>query len=162
LDYQDFESTYRNLSDEQLQLVLDDRADLLPIAVAALDREVRRRQVKPSEPPHWLRKPGSSDDVYSLEDYPEYVQLVVRIRRLSRLWYLKAISPFIFVLALSRSTSKDFPQLVVASLFWAMFYGLYLFWLRTRLLGYRCPQCSNPFGRGNDCFNCGFPRSVTK
>lgn len=45
----DYQSYYEQLTDDQLRLVLADKQDLLPEAVAVLDREVKRRNlVQPS------------------------------------------------------------------------------------------------------------------
>lgn len=154
---QDFESNYQNLSDVQLLSVLADKTNLLPEAAIALDKEICRRQLSAAPHPRWFR---GEEEVHCLEDYLEYKQSVDQARKLSRLWYLRAMAPFILVLILSRVSSRDYPLLIFPSLIWAFAYAAYLFSLKMRLLGYRCPQCSESFGRGEACFNCGFPRKI--
>jgi hypothetical protein len=49
MDQNDFESSYEQMSDGELARVLRDRRDLVPEAVSALDREIQRRNLDPSQ-----------------------------------------------------------------------------------------------------------------
>lgn len=71
MELTDFQRQYEHLTDEQLLAVSADSSDLVPEAAAALNAEIRKRAVKPSEPTRWLRRPGSSERVESLQDCEE-------------------------------------------------------------------------------------------
>lgn len=160
MEMQDFESYYASLADDQLLDVLADKQDLIPEASIALEREVHKRSLT-ARHIKWLRDPNSIEEVRSLDDYPDYRKLVERLTRLSRFWYLRAMSLFILVLILSKLTARDYPAFVLISLGWACFYVIVLLYWRFRLLSVVCPQCGKRFGRGSECFNCGFPRSLS-
>jgi hypothetical protein len=49
MNEQSFEATYAQMSDAELARVLRDKRDLVPLAVSALDREVHRRNLDPSQ-----------------------------------------------------------------------------------------------------------------
>ena len=71
METRDFELYYESLADDQLLQILADNNDLVPEAVAALDREAKKRGLKQPEPTNWFRRPGSNEQVHYLDDYPE-------------------------------------------------------------------------------------------
>jgi hypothetical protein len=157
-----FRRHYEQLTDSDLALVLADKQDLVPEAAEALDQEIQRRHFVLPGPPQWTREPGSDKCVNSLEDYSEYRRLVDGKKTFGRYWYLLAIGPFVLGLALGRTSFENSALLIGVTLTWAMCVVVYGLVLNLRFLGFRCPQCSQSFGRGSECFNCGFPRSGTK
>jgi hypothetical protein len=159
VDTDSFGKYYEGLTDDELTQVVADRKDLVPEASSALDREVSKRHLKATEPPHWIKTPDSSEAVGSLEDYKQYRELLERKRSFGRLWYFVAIGPMILGLVLGRLVFENSETLVLISLAWAMCVAGYMLFLNIRFLGFRCPQCSQSFGRGSECFNCGFPRA---
>lgn len=154
-----FRQYYAQLTDDELARVLADKQDLVPEAVGALDQEVQRRHVVLPAAPQWTRHPGSDESVGALEDYDAYRNLVERKKTFRRYWYLLAMGPFVLGLALVRAKVENSVLFMIVTLGWAMCVALYGLILNTRFLGFHCPQCSQSFGRGAECFNCGFPRS---
>lgn len=157
-----FRQHYEQLTDDELAQILADKQDLVPEAVQALDQEVQRRHFVLPEPPKWTRQPGAEERVESLEDYDEYRRLFERKKTFGRYWYLVAMGPFVLGLVLGRSAFANSIVFIVITLSWAMCVAVYGLNLNARFLGFKCPQCSQGFGRGAECFNCGFPRSTTK
>ncbi|MGA3135520.1 MAG: hypothetical protein ABSC88_05965 [Terracidiphilus sp.] len=157
-----FRKHYEQLTDNELAQVLADKQDLVPEAAQALDQEVQRRHFVMPEIPQWTRQPGSVERVKSLEDYDEYQSLLERKNTFGRYWYLVAMAPFVLGLVLGRNSFANSIVFITVTLSWAVCVAVYLFILNARFLGFKCPQCSQGFGRGAECFNCGFPRSTTK
>jgi hypothetical protein len=157
-----FGQRYERLTDNELAQVLADKQDLVSEAAEALDQEVQRRHFVLPAPPEWTRQPGSDERVGSLEDYGVYRCLVERKKTFGRYWYLLAMGPFVLGLVLGRTSFENSAVLIVATLSWAMCVAVYGLILSVRFMGFRCPQCSQSFGRGSECFNCGFPRSAAK
>ena len=157
-----FRGHYAGLTDDELLRVLDDRKDLVPEATAALDLEIGSRHLAPSEPQHWVKTPESSEPVHSLEDYEEYRQLLKKKLTLGRIWHVVALAPFVLCLIFARRAVDNSMALLFLTLGWALCVVGYMLVLNLRFLGFRCPQCSQSFGRGSECFNCGFPRSPRK
>jgi hypothetical protein len=166
MNQEDFRQHYERLSDEELGTILADRRHLVPDAASALDREVQRRGTKPSQPTRWMREPGSDEQVASLENYSGYKGISRRSRFWSRYGYVVAILPFVLVLTLGRLLGTrwldDSPFLVITALGWAVIVALYALSVFLRVLAFKCPQCGRGFGRGMECFNCGFPRTPKK
>jgi hypothetical protein len=156
----DFKQSYERLTDNELAQVLADKESLVPEAAEALDREVQRRHFVPPAPPTWTQPPDSVEPVNCLEDYSKYQELVAKKKSFGRYGYLLAMGPFVLALAPAVKLNNGISSVLIgATLSWTIcvvFYGLIL---NTRFLGFRCPQCSQSFGRGSECFNCGFPRS---
>lgn len=160
MNQQSFREYYENLSDDQLQQIMADRKDLVPEAVVALESEIRKRQLKPLDPPHWVRQSDSDERVYSLNDYPAYQKLDQRRRVVRRYMYFIALAPFVIGLVLGRNTLGNSLVFIVLSMGWAMCAAAYGIYINFRFLGFKCPQCSQSFGRGEECFSCGFPRNA--
>jgi hypothetical protein len=157
-----FQRHYEQMTDDEFALVVADKQDLVPEAVEALDWEIQRRHFLPPEPPQWIQPPNSQVLVESLEDYEEYRRLTMRKKTFDRYWYLFAMWPFVLGLVLGKTFFENSVVLVVAALAWAICVAIYGLIMNMRFLGFRCPQCSQGFGRGAECFNCGFPRSTKK
>jgi hypothetical protein len=157
-----FQNHYEQLTDDQLGLILADRQDLVPEAAEALVHEIQRRKLVMPKPPVWTRQPGSDERVQSLLDYEDFRQLVKRVRLARRYGYLIALGPFVLGLVVARQAFENSLAFMVATLTWAICVVVYCLILNTRYLGYRCPQCLQSFGRGAECFNCGFPSGATK
>jgi hypothetical protein len=158
-----FQRRYEQLTDSELGQVVADKRDLVPEATEALEVEVQRRHFVPPAPPQWTQQAGSDKPVLCLEDYSDYRALVERKKNFGGYWYLVAMGPFILVLLLARKSFEISVVLITGTLSWAICVAVYGLVLNARLLGFRCPQCSQSFGRGSECFNCGFPRSpITK
>ncbi len=157
-----FRKNYEQSTDNELAQVLADKQDLLPEAAEALDREVQRRQFVMPKPPQWTRQPSSNGSVESLEDYEEYGRLIAKRKTFGRYWYLFAMGPFVLGLVLWRKPFENSTVFITVTLSWALCVALYGVILNARFLGFKCPQCSKGFGRGAECFNCGFPRSMEK
>ncbi|MGA2352148.1 MAG: hypothetical protein ABSF70_17060 [Terracidiphilus sp.] len=149
---------YDHLTDDQLAAILEDKRDLVPEAAAALDAEVQRRNVTLPEPIKWARQSGLDENVKSLEDYSDYQQLVGRQKSVGRYWYFVAMGPIILLLVLARKALEN-ATFVILALGWAVCVAGYVFSLTSRVLAYKCPQCSHVFGLGAECNFCGFPRS---
>jgi hypothetical protein len=81
-----FRAYYENLTDDQLLQIVADKADLVPQAAAALDSEVRKRKIMPTEPQRWIRDASSDEQVQSLEDYSDYRQLSQKRQTVGRYW----------------------------------------------------------------------------
>lgn len=160
MSLEDFRKYYEQAKGDELGQVLKDKQDLVPEAAEALDQEIRKRQFVMPEPPRWTRQPGSEECVESLEDYSEYRNLLERKKTFGRYWYLVAMGPFVLGLALGKTLFENSMVLIVVTLSWATCVAVYGLTLNVRFLGFRCPQCSQGFGRGSECFNCGFPRSM--
>src|SRR5579863_319764 len=64
---QSFEATYAQMSDGELAKVLRDKRDLVPEAIAALDREIQNRRLDPSQlrklHPHSIDGPHHPTDL---------------------------------------------------------------------------------------------------
>jgi hypothetical protein len=156
-----FRKYYEQLTDDELANVLADKHDLVPEATEALNQEVQRRHFVMPEPPQWTRQPRSHERVESLEDYEEYRNLLKRMKTFGRYWYLVAMGPFVLGLVLGRTLLENTVTFVVVMMAWAMCVAVYGLSLSARFWGFQCPQCLRGFGRGAECFNCGFPRSTT-
>lgn len=150
---------YERLTDDEFAQVLADKQDLVPDAAEALNQEVQRRHFVMPEPPQWTRQPGSEERVKSLEDYDEYRNILQRKKTFGRYWYLVAMGPFVLGLVLGKTLFENSIAFVIVTLSWAMCVAVYGLILNARFLSFKCPQCSKGFGRGAECFNCGFPRS---
>src|SRR5690348_1332155 len=99
---QEFSLYYAGLSDDQLVEVLKDRTDLVPEASAALDCEVQRRGLNPSETQEPVRLPNPDDDIHALDDDLSYVQLLRRKRLFDRFWYWFAFGPVALLMMSAR------------------------------------------------------------
>jgi hypothetical protein len=153
-----FRAYYEGLTDDQVLQIMADKADLVPDAAAALNSEVRKRKLKPPEP-HWLRESGSDEQVKSLDDYSAYLQLNHRRKTVRRYGYLLALGPFVLGLVLGRKSLENSMTFIAFTMAWAMCVAAYGIYINFRFLAYKCPQCSERFGQGTECFSCGFPRS---
>ena len=156
----DYQSYYEQLTDDQLRLVLADKQDLLPEAVAVLDREVKRRNLGPAELPHWKPLSETNQPVRCLEDYPEYYQLAARRRLANRFAIPIALAPLVLGLAFAKRVVENPEGFALLAGAWCLVVVLYAWSLSVRWFRFRCPQCGESFGRGGDCFYCGFPRSA--
>jgi len=154
-----FQRRYEQLTDNELGQVVAEKRDLVPEAAEALEMEVHRRHFVSPPPPQWTQQPGSDKPIRCLEDYDEYKASVERKKTFGRYWYLVAMGPIILGLVLGRKSFENSVVLVTATLTWPLCIAVYGLILNARLLGFRCPQCSQSFGRGSECFNCGFPRA---
>ncbi len=157
-----FQEHYEQLTNDELAQVLAGKEDLVPEALKALNREVEKRNFVMPESPQWSRRPGSEERAKSLEDYEEYRTLLERKRTFGRYWYLVAMGPFVLGLLLGKTLFENSIVFIFITLAWAMCVAIYGLILNAHFLGFKCPQCSQSFGRGGECFNCGFPRSATK
>lgn len=162
MSLEDFRKHYEQSTDDELAQVLADKQDLVPDAAEALDQEVQRRHIVLPGPPQWPRQPGSGERVDSLEDYGEYRSLLKRKKTFGRYWYLAAMGPFVLGLVLGKTLFENSMVFIIITMSWAMCVAVYGLILNARFLGFHCPQCSQGFGRGTECFNCGFPRSTKK
>jgi hypothetical protein len=153
-----FEQYYAALTDDQIEQVQIDRKDLVPEALSALDREVKRRHLGPSEPPRWIRQPDSDEETQSLEDCYGYQRLLRKKRFMDRFWYLLAFGPVILLILSAKYAYKN-PENLKSGLGWAILMMGYWAFLKLRLSAYSCPECAQRFGPGAACFHCGFPRS---
>src|SRR5271169_1405498 len=154
MSLEDFRKHYAESTDDELALVLADKQDLVPDAAEAVDREVQRRHIVLPEPPQWTRQAGSAERVESLEDYGEYRILLKRKKTFGRYWYLVAMGPFVLGLILGKTLFENSILFVIITMSWAMCVAVYGLILNARFLGFHCPQCSQGFGRGGECFNC--------
>jgi hypothetical protein len=157
-----FQKHYQQLTDDELAKILADKEDLVPEALKALGLEVERRHFVMPERPQWSRQPDSEERVKSLEDYEEYRNLLERKKTFGRYWYLVAMGPFVLGLLLGRKLFENSVIFIFITLSWTMCVAIYGLILNARFLGFKCPQCSQSFGRGGECFNCGFPRNAPK
>ncbi len=114
------------------------------------------------ERPQWSRNSDSEERVESLEDYEEYRNLLERKKAFGKYGYLVALGPFILGLLVARALFENSIVLIVIALSWTMCVAIYGLVLNARFLGLQMSSCSQGFGRGAECFNCGFPRSATK
>jgi hypothetical protein len=162
MSLEDFRKHYAESTDDELALVLADKQNLVPDAAEALDQEVQRRHIVLPEPPQWTRQANSAERVESLEDYGEYRSLLKRKKTFGRYWYLVAMGPFVLGLVLGKTLFENSIVFVIITMSWAMCVAVYGLILNARFLGFHCPQCSQGFGRGGECFNCGFPRGAKK
>ena len=153
-----FQQYYEHLTDDQLSQVVDDRKDLVPEAIAALDREVSRRHLKPPQPPIWTRQQDSDDSANSLEEFDRYRWLMRQKRFVERFWYLFALAPFVIVSLTQKNAFQD-PENIKTCVGFCILFAFY--WLRLifKYVTFVCPQCSERFSSGATCVNCGFPRS---
>jgi hypothetical protein len=83
-----------------------------------------------------------------------------RKKTFRKYWYLVAMGPFALGLLVGRTLFENSMVFIFITLSWAMCVAIYGLILNARFLGFKCPQCSQGFGRGAECFNCGFPRSA--
>ncbi len=157
-----FREYYERLTDDEFAQVFADKQDLMPEAAEALDQEAQRRQFVMPGPPQWAPLPGSEVPAESLEDYDAYQNILQRKKTFGRYWYLVAMGPFVLGLVPGRTLFENSIAFIIVTMSWAMCVAVYGLILNTRFLGFRCPQCSKGFGRGSECFNCGFPRSTSK
>jgi hypothetical protein len=162
MNQMDYQSNYEQMTDDQLRLVLADRQDLVPEAVAALDCEVQRRKLGPAEPPHWEPIADTNQPVRCLEDYPKYRVLTAKKQRASKYAIPVALAPFLLGLVFARRTVENSDVFMLLALGWCMIVAFYAWSLSIRWFGFRCPQCGESFGRGKECFSCGFPRNAAK
>jgi hypothetical protein len=153
-----FQKYYAALTDDQLEQVQIDRKDLVPEALSALDREVKRRHLRPSEPPRWIRQPNSDEQIQSLEDCYDYQRLQRKKRFMDKFWYLLAFGPVVLLVLSEKYAYKD-PENIGLSLGWVILILGYWVFQKLRLTAYTCPECAQRFGDGVACFRCGFPRS---
>jgi hypothetical protein len=156
----DYQSYYEQLTDDQLRLVLADKQDLVPEAVAALDREVQRRKLGPAEPPQWNPLADTNQPVRCLDDYPEYRELTAKRRKANKYAIPIALAPFLLGLVFARRAVENSDAFVLLTLAWCLVVVFYAWSLTIRWFRFRCPQCGESFGRGKECFSCGFPRSA--
>jgi hypothetical protein len=108
---QTFETTYAQMSDGELAKVLRDRRDLVPEAQTALDREIQKRNLDPSQlrklKPHSIDRPWHSTSVGRLSEKIGLEQM--RTKRIRGLWLLALIVlGAVFAFALDRF---GFPEL---------------------------------------------------
>jgi hypothetical protein len=157
-----FQHHYEQLTDNEFALVVADKQDLVPEAVEALDLEIQRRHFVLPEPPQWTQHPGSQVHIACLDDYEEYRRLVMRKKTFGMYWYILAVGPFVLGLVLGRTFFENSVLFVVATMAWAICIAIYGMIMNMRFLSFQCPQCSQGFGRGAECFSCGFPRSMKK
>ncbi len=166
MNQEEFRKHYERLSDEELGTIFADKKHLVPDAVSALDREVQRRGTKPAKPVTRIRKPGSDEHVKCLEDYSEYQAICRKARFWGKYGYVIAVLPFVLLLALGRVLGThwldDSTFLAISTFVWGMLVAVYALSVFFRRLGFNCPQCGRGFGRGDECFNCGVPRSRKK
>jgi len=162
MNEQSFQAYYQHLTDDQLRDVLADKQDLVPEAASALDAEVQRRKLGPPEPPRWKPLPDTNRPVCSLEDFPSYRDLTAKRRFANRYAVLIAIAPLSLGLAFAKQKLENSIVFLFLSLGWAFVVAAYALSAVTRWLGFRCPQCGESFGRGAECFSCGFPRNESK
>jgi hypothetical protein len=153
-----FDQYYEQLTDEELVQILSDREDLVPKALAALDREVQRRHLRPSAPPNWTPGPDSEEGMHSLEDNYAYQRLLKEKRFMDRFWYWLALIPLILLIFPERYAYRD-PQSVSSSVALIILIAGYWLFLKLRLAAYSCPECGQRFGSGDACYRCGFPKS---
>jgi hypothetical protein len=90
---QTFETTYAQMSDGELARVLRDKRDLVPEAVSALDREIQKRNLNPSQL-HNL-KPHSIDRPWNRTPMGHFSQEIgldkMRTKRIRGVWLLVLI-----------------------------------------------------------------------
>jgi hypothetical protein len=159
MELSDFQRNYEHLTDEELLAVASDSSDLVPEAAAALKAEIRKRGVKSPEPTRWMRQPGSSEQVESLQDYEEYRRLCRKRQVMRRYWYVLAIGPFFLGLLLGRRVFENSVFLILLTLAWALLVVGYSLVLTLRWTTLRCPQCSQRFGIESECSYCSFRRN---
>ena len=58
------------------------------------------------------------------------------------------MAPFVLGLVLGRDTFGNSVPLVILSVAWAMCIAAYGLFINFKFPGFRCPQCSERFGRG--------------
>jgi hypothetical protein len=99
--------------------------------------------------------------VRGLEDYDDYIRLRDRKVRVNR-WALGIVSGMLVLKFLEERTAHRFDRIgvIVAAVGLVAFalaaaYGITLTFHYTV---YKCPQCSDRFGLGDECRLCGFPR----
>jgi len=159
MDEAAYRQYYDQLTDDEVVAILADKVDLVPDAVAALEAEAQRRKVTLPKPIKWTRQPGSDEEVKSLEEYGAYRQLLEKRKSVSRYYYFVAVGPFVLGLLFARKLIEDSNIFIVLTMGWAICVLTYGLSITFRVLAYKCPQCSNVFGRGSECNTCGFPRS---
>jgi hypothetical protein len=102
MNEQSFEMTYAQMSDEELARVLRDKRDLVPEAVSALDLEIHKRNVDPSQL-HRLR-PRSIDKPWhrtSLGRLSEKIGIEkLRGKRIRGVWLLVEMSLSVLLIAI--------------------------------------------------------------
>ena len=156
-----FEQEYAAMTDDQLLQVQADRKDLVPDALAALDREVQRRDLTPSSVPRWVPGPDSDDGTRCLEDVLGYRSLDRTRRFLGRFGYWIALGGVVLDLLSAKYAYKN-PDTYKTIVGWlALVFGYWTF-VRLRIAAYSCPQCAQRFGSGAACYFCGFPRACTR
>jgi hypothetical protein len=90
MNEQSFEATYAQMSDGELGRVLRDKRELVPLAVSALDREVQRRNLNPSQlrklKPKEHRQTVASHAIgpFLREDRVRKIEILENPRRLAR------------------------------------------------------------------------------
>ena len=156
-----FQQQYEEMTDDQLEQVLADKKDLLPEAASALDREVQRRQLRPSSPPKWISEPDSEDPIHSLDEVLGYRSLQRTKKFLDRFWYWIAFGPVAVVLVSAKYAYRN-PENLKASVGWVTLTIGYWLFVKLRISAYTCPRCAQRFGPGPTCFYCGFRRTSTR
>jgi hypothetical protein len=155
---QDYRGYYERLTDDQLRLVFSDRRDLEPEATVALDREIQRRKLGSPEALQWKPLPDTNQPAHCLDEYPGYQALTAR-KQLARNYAIPiGLAPFLLGLVLARQPAENSEAFILITLGWGILVLLFALSIYFRWLGFRCPQCSDSFGRGAECFSCGFPR----
>ncbi|HUX28787.1 MAG TPA: hypothetical protein VMV39_08360 [Terracidiphilus sp.] len=158
MNEEEFRQNYERMSDDELANVLLDRQNLVPEAAVALDSVAQQRNVTVPESTVWKRQAGSTERVYCLEDYEDYVQLVEKSRFGRKYMYPIALGPFALGLILARRALENSIIFIVVTVGWAMCVAVYFLVTYSRKFAFKCPQCSSVFGRGTECNTCGFPR----
>jgi hypothetical protein len=160
MSQKNFRSYYQILADDQILQVLADKKDLVPEAVAVLDEEVKKRQLKPPGLPYWTRGTDSTEPVTSLEDYSDYQELATRKRAAGRYVYLLALAPMVLGLSLAKKAFENSIAFISICCAWMAIVIACTIVINIRFLDFKCPQCSDKFGSEDKCVNCGFPRSA--
>ncbi|HEY3926780.1 MAG TPA: hypothetical protein VGL89_00260 [Candidatus Koribacter sp.] len=165
---EDFRRNYEQMAEDELVAVLADRKDLAPEAAAALDEVVKRRGTKLPEPTRWMRSPESNEQVYSLEDYPEYQELCRRQAFSRRYYHAIAMAPIFVAVAIAGFLGKtSFLEkyavlLVSIAGTWVALVLIFSGSVFLQFFRFKCPQCRRRFGSRAECFSCEFPRSRSK
>jgi hypothetical protein len=155
---QEFSQYYAGLTDDQIAEVLKDRSDLVPDALLALDGEIQRRRLNPSETQRPVRLPDPDDDIHALEEDSSYLQLLRRKRFFDRFWYWLAFGPVALLMMSARYAYRALENMRLSFTWVALIVGYWLF-LKLRVSAYTCPGCVQRFGPGLVCTYCGLPRT---
>jgi len=159
MELSEFQRHYEQLTDEELLAVAADSDHLVAEAAAAVKSEIRKRGVKPPQPTRWIREPGSTERVESLQDYEVYRRLCRRNQFMGRYRYVLAMGPFVLGLVLGGKTFGNSVLLIGLTILWALLAVGYSLALGLRWAAFKCPQCSRRFGTDSECSWCGFLRN---